>query len=66
MSTNVNTGFASKDETLGDLFFSEAQLDDKLMVTVTSLQSSLRSQDSNYKALSILSCIVDTDRLSNY
>lgn len=66
MSPNVNTGFASKGETLGDLFFSEAQLDDKLMIIITSPQSSLRSQDSNYKALSILSCIVDTDRLSYY
>lgn len=66
MSPNVNIGFASKGETLGDLFFSEAQLDDKLMIIITSPQSSLRSQDSNYKALSILSCIVDTDRLSYY
>lgn len=47
-------------ETLGGLFFPEPRFDDKLMTIITSLQSIFRSQNSNSKARSILSCIVDT------
>lgn len=62
-----NAHAASNVETLGNFFFfSESQFDDKLMIITTSVQSSLKFQDGICKALSIIFCTVDTDRLSYY
>lgn len=50
----------------GTFFFSESQFDDKLMIITTSVQSSLKFQDRICKALNIIFCTVDNDRLSYY
>lgn len=60
MCPNVNTDSASKGKSW-ETFFSKPQFDNKLLIIVNSLQNSLRSQESNCKSLSVISCIVDTD-----